>query len=345
MTQTTSNRTDAPVAPLPSGGILVVDKPQGVTSHDVVGAVRGALHLRKVGHAGTLDPMATGVLVVGFGDATRLLNTIVGTRKTYEATIRFGQATDSDDADGTPVHAVADAAGLPTVQAVRDAIDARFTGDIMQVPNAFSAVKVHGRRAYDLARDGQAPELKARPVTIHRFDALAARHGQADDGTPVLDVDVRVTCSAGTYIRALARDLGQDFGCGAHLVRLRRLAVGQFTADDGRLVHAHAESRTVTDREGRQVERRRAVLDAPRGLADHVIGMMEAVTRTMPVVEVDGTQARDLRFGRQLRGGLEGIAAAVVPAGGDVVAIVRGHDGMIQPVTVFAGGAGPAVAQ
>ncbi|MEE1295601.1 MAG: tRNA pseudouridine(55) synthase TruB, partial [Bifidobacterium sp.] len=298
---------------LPSSGVLVVDKPQGVTSHDVVAAVRHALHMKKVGHAGTLDPMATGVLVVGFGHATRLLEPIVGTRKTYEATIRFGQATDSDDADGTLVSAVADASALPTVGQVREAVADAFTGDILQVPNAYSAIKVHGQRAYDLAREGRAPELEARPVTVHAFDVLAARHATATDGTPVLDVDVRVDCSAGTYIRALGRDLGERFGCGAHLVRLRRLAVGQFRADDARTVPAHGEPHEFTNRDGERVTRARVVLDAPRGLARHVIGMAEAVERTMPVVAIDGRAARELRFGRPIDGDLpKGVTGAAV---------------------------------
>ena len=154
-------------------GLLIVDKPQGVTSHDIVAAVRGALHMKRVGHAGTLDPMATGVLVVGFGNATRLLNVIVEHDKTYEATIRLGQRTTTDDADGEIVSTrPAPAMSREALQAV---VDARFTGTIEQVPNTYSAIKINGQRAYDLARDGQEVRLKARPVTIHEFAVLDAR--------------------------------------------------------------------------------------------------------------------------------------------------------------------------
>ncbi|EKF16329.1 tRNA pseudouridine synthase B, partial [Bifidobacterium bifidum] len=288
----------------PTSGLLVVDKPRGVTSHDIVAAARGALHMKKVGHAGTLDPMATGVLVVGFGNATRLLNHIVEHDKTYEATIRLGQSTTTDDADGEllsatsperwqellalpvaggpqsagengPVNAakgsavatakVADdgsayhphqEAFLPDCQQlwrdrIGDIIALQLTGSIEQVPNTFSAIKINGQRAYDLARDGKDVQLKARRITVSAFGVLDVRFGYAptrqlglplvsaadgratterDDAeaTPVIDVDVRVSCSAGTYIRALGRDLGAALGVGGHLIRLRRTRVGGF---------------------------------------------------------------------------------------------------------------------
>ena len=157
-------------------GLLVIDKPQGVTSHDVVAAVRGALHMKRVGHAGTLDPMATGVLVVGFGNATRLLNYIVDHNKTYEATIRLGQRTTTDDAEGDLLPGEW-AASFPSRQAVEQLIAERFTGRIEQVPNVYSAIKVNGQRAYDLAREGKDVELKARPVTIEEFNVRQARYG------------------------------------------------------------------------------------------------------------------------------------------------------------------------
>ena len=258
-------------------GLLIIDKPQGVTSHDLVAAVRGALHMRKVGHAGTLDPMATGVLVVGFGNATRLLNIIVEHSKTYSATVRFGQRTTTDDADGE-IMPGEPGAPLPDLGAVREAVAQSFTGRIEQVPNAYSAIKVNGRRAYDLARAGAEVELKAREVTIRRFDVLDTHTATAADGTPVLDVNVEVECSAGTYIRALARDLGDLFGCGAHLTRLRREAVGAFRADDPRAVHAHVESRTFTNREGATVTRNRAVLDETgHALLSRALPMIDAV--------------------------------------------------------------------
>ena len=342
-------------------GLLIVDKPQGVTSHDIVAAVRGALHMKRVGHAGTLDPMATGVLVVGFGNATRLLNVIVEHDKTYEATIRLGQRTTTDDADGEIVSTrPAPAMSREALQAV---VDARFTGTIEQVPNTYSAIKINGQRAYDLARDGQEVRLKARPVTIHEFAVLDARpvlvasgedrssdalegrtpgDDESRDGSvPVLDVDVRVACSAGTYIRALARDLGEALGVGGHLTRLRRTRVGRYRADDPRTVTAHTEQRTFTTRDGQTVTRSRAVLDVSGDeLAARALPMVEAASAAMPVIEVSDAQAADLRFGRRIRvaGATPrgGRLAAVVPERHDLVAIVEpcGH-GMAKPVTVF----------
>ena len=342
-------------------GLLIVDKPQGVTSHDIVAAVRGALHMKRVGHAGTLDPMATGVLVVGFGNATRLLNVIVEHDKTYEATIRLGQRTTTDDADGEIVSTrPAPAMSREALQAV---VDVRFTGTIEQVPNAYSAIKINGQRAYDLARDGQEVRLKARPVTIHEFAVLDARPvlvasgedrsgdalegrtpegGESRDGSvPALDVDVRVACSAGTYIRALARDLGEALGVGGHLTRLRRTRVGRYRAEDPRTVTAHTEQRTFTTRDGQTVTRSRAVLDVSGDeLAARALPMVEAASAAMPVIEVSDVEAADLRFGRRIRvaGATPrgGRLAAVVPERHDLVAIVEPCGrGMAKPVTVF----------
>ena len=342
-------------------GLLIVDKPQGVTSHDIVAAVRGALHMKRVGHAGTLDPMATGVLVVGFGNATRLLNVIVEHDKTYEATIRLGQRTTTDDADGEIVSTrPAPAMSREALQAV---VDARFTGTIEQVPNTYSAIKINGQRAYDLARDGQEVRLKARPVTIHEFAVLDARPvlvasgedrsgdalegrtpegGESRDGSvPALDVDVRVACSAGTYIRALARDLGEALGVGGHLTRLRRTRVGRYRAEDPRTVTAHTEQRTFTTRDGQTVTRSRAVLDVSGDeLAARALPMVEAASAAMPVIEVSDVEAADLRFGRRIRvaGATPrgGRLAAVVPERHDLVAIVEPcSHGMAKPVTVF----------
>lgn len=342
-------------------GLLIVDKPQGVTSHDIVAAVRGVLHMKRVGHAGTLDPMATGVLVVGFGNATRLLNVIVEHDKTYEATIRLGQRTTTDDADGEIVSTrPALAMSREALQAV---VDVRFTGTIEQVPNAYSAIKINGQRAYDLARDGQEVRLKARPVTIHEFAVLDARPvlvasgedrsgdalegrtpegGESRDGSvPALDVDVRVACSAGTYIRALARDLGEALGVGGHLTRLRRTRVGRYRAEDPRTVTAHTEQRTFTTRDGQTVTRSRAVLDASGDeLAARALPMVEAASAAMPVIEVSDVEAADLRFGRRIRvaGATPrgGRLAAVMPERHDLVAIVEPCGrGMAKPVTVF----------
>lgn len=201
-------------------GIVVVDKPGGMTSHDVVARVRKLAGTRRVGHAGTLDPMATGVLIVGVGAATRLLGHLALTTKEYSATIRLGVSTSTDDAEGAVLAAASAAAVSPSAvtAAVRD-----LTGQIQQVPPGVSAIKVNGQRAYKLARAGAAPTLAARPVTVYSFSVGSLRH--RDD---LLDVDAVISCSSGTYIRALARDLGAALGCGGHLTSLRRTRVGVF---------------------------------------------------------------------------------------------------------------------
>lgn len=208
-------------------GLLVVDKPSGWTSHDVVGRARRLCATRKVGHAGTLDPMATGVLVLGIGRATRLLTFLVGCDKDYTATIRLGQTTITDDAEGEVTATVA-ADGV-TAEGLRAAVR-ELTGDIQQVPSSVSAIKVKGERSYHRVRAGEDVELPARPVTVSRFEVLTTREGEVD-GIPVLDVDVEVTVSSGTYVRALARDLGSALGVGGHLTALRRTRVGAFTLD------------------------------------------------------------------------------------------------------------------
>ncbi|OZG63690.1 pseudouridine synthase [Bifidobacterium hapali] len=375
-------------------GLLVIDKPQGVTSHDLVAAVRAGLHTKKVGHAGTLDPMATGVLVIGFGNATRLLNYIVDHDKTYEATIRLGRATTTDDADGELIalsstspsessafplaqfsndwrefcNAVTDhASTADTIAAWRERIERtiaeQLTGAIEQVPNTFSAIKINGQRAYDLARDGKDVALKARPVTIHSFDVLDMRAGLTDTArtngplinntnasaatsptslTPVIDLDVRVSCSAGTYIRALARDLGTILGCGGYLTRLRRTRVGRFDLDTAdiasRVVTAHVESCTFTNRDGQLVTRNRAVLDqAGDELTSRAMTMVDAVRTAMSTLAITAEDAANLRFGRRIAYDVHEPTAAYVPACGDVAAIVdRAKRGEAKPIVVFA---------
>jgi tRNA pseudouridine55 synthase len=201
-------------------GLVIVDKPGGMTSHDVVARVRRLAGTRKVGHAGTLDPMATGVLVVGVEKATRLLGYLALTEKQYAATIRLGQVTDSDDADGQ-ITATVPASGV-TTEALTAAVAAQ-TGDIQQVPPGISAIKVGGKRAYKLTRDGAAPQLAPRSVTVRELTVRAVR--PAGD---LLDVDVTVTCSSGTYIRAIARDIGAALRTGGHLTALRRTRVGPY---------------------------------------------------------------------------------------------------------------------
>jgi tRNA pseudouridine55 synthase len=212
---------------LGGGGILLLDKPQGPTSHDLVSRTRRALGTRKVGHAGTLDPMATGLMILGVESSTRLLTFLVGLDKEYTATIRLGQATTTDDAEGEIV-ASADRAQL---SAVTDAAIAAgilsLTGEIAQVPSSFSAIKVNGVRSYDRARAGEEVDLPARTVTVSSFEVLETRRG-AD----AIDLDVRVAVSSGTYVRALARDLGSALGVGGHLTVLRRTRIGPFGIND-----------------------------------------------------------------------------------------------------------------
>ena len=244
-------------------GLVVVDKAPGMTSHDVVARVRRLAGTRKVGHAGTLDPMATGVLVLGVDRATRLLGHLMLTEKAYDATIRLGVATTTDDAEGevvstSPVDGV-------TEDDVRRAL-ARFVGDIEQVPTAVSAIKVDGRRAYARVRAGEDVELPARPVTIHELVV----HEVA-----LPDVRISVRCSSGTYIRAIARDLGAELGVGGHLTALRRTAVGSFDLGVARALEDLAEDFAV-------------------------LPIADAARASFVPVDLDEGQAADVRFGRAL---------------------------------------------
>ncbi|MFF4020971.1 tRNA pseudouridine(55) synthase TruB [Streptomyces sp. NPDC001843] len=212
-------------------GLVIVDKPSGFTSHDVVAKMRGIARTRRVGHAGTLDPMATGVLVLGVERATKLLGHLALTEKEYLGTIRLGQTTVTDDAEGE-ITASADASKV--TRAAVDAGVAKLTGDIMQVPSKVSAIKIDGVRSYKRAREGEDFDIPARPVTVSSFAVYDVRDAVAEDGTPVLDLVVSVVCSSGTYIRALARDLGADLGVGGHLTALRRTRVGPYKLDAAR---------------------------------------------------------------------------------------------------------------
>jgi tRNA pseudouridine55 synthase len=280
----------------PASGILLVDKPGGITSHDVVARTRRAFGTRKIGHAGTLDPMATGLLVLGIEGATRLLTYLVGLDKTYVATIRLGAATTTDDAEGDVVAtAASDALDAVTDERIAAGV-AALTGRISQVPSTFSAIKVDGKRAYDLARAGQDVELRAREVTISRFEARDTRR---QDG--VIDLDVEVDCSSGTYIRALARDLGTDLGVGGHLTMLRRTRIGPFGIADAHALEALPDRPALRD---------------PADIATLVLGRLD----------VSAEEARDLRHGKRLEGAagrIAGTNAAAVDPDGALVGIVE----------------------
>ncbi|MFI1973154.1 tRNA pseudouridine(55) synthase TruB [Streptomyces cinnamoneus] len=223
-------------------GLIVVDKPAGFTSHDVVAKMRGIARTRRIGHAGTLDPMATGVLVLGIERATKLLGHLALTEKEYVATIRLGQNTVTDDAEGEITSSV-DASAV-----TREAVDAgvaKLTGAIMQVPSKVSAIKIDGKRSYKRAREGEDFEIPARPVTVSAFTVHAVHAAEAADGTPVQDLLVSVVCSSGTYVRALARDLGADTGVGGHLTALRRTRVGPYRIGDARTLDQLQQELTV----------------------------------------------------------------------------------------------------
>ena len=308
-------------------GLIVVDKAPGMTSHDVVARLRRIVGTRRVGHAGTLDPMATGVLVVGVNRATRLLHHLVMTDKAYTATIRFGVTTLTDDAEGEILHTASAAA--VSEQAVRDAL-AELTGDIEQIPATVSAIKVDGRRAYDRVRAGETVILAARSVTVGRLDAIAFRRPTADPiGSEastgldavrvdpvgvgaVLDVDVEVECSSGTYVRSLARDAGAALGVGGHLTALRRTRVGPFTLDQAR------------------------TLEVLAGMADPVgLPLAVAIAAAMPVRALTSAEAEELSFGRALgAAGIDGTYGALSPAG-TAVALLREDGDRARPVLVF----------
>ncbi|GAA4908712.1 tRNA pseudouridine synthase B [Actinomycetospora succinea] len=289
----------------------MVDKPAGWTSHDVVGRARRLMGTRKVGHAGTLDPMATGVLVLGIERATKLLGHLALDTKSYLATVRLGLATSTDDAEGEALGDPVETDQI-TDQAITDGIRA-LTGDIAQVPSSVSAIKVDGRRAYERARAGEDVQLEARPVTVSRFDVLATRQ----DG-PFRDLDVLVDCSSGTYVRALARDLGAGLGVGGHLTALRRTRVGPFTLAQARSLEVLAEEEETAGRASLSLD-----LDA-------------AVATAFPRRDADADEAAGLAHGRPLRpGGGDGTVGVFGPDG-HVIGLVADDRGAARPVLVLA---------
>ncbi|YAL82231.1 tRNA pseudouridine(55) synthase TruB [Dermacoccaceae bacterium W4C1] len=294
-----------------AGGVLVVDKPAGWTSHDVVARGRRLNQTRRVGHAGTLDPMATGVLILGVGPATKLLTFLVGADKTYTATIRLGESTVTDDAEGE-VTQVRDAAAITDTQ-IQDGV-ARLTGAIQQVPSAVSAIKIKGVRSYTRVRNGEDVDLPARPVTVSAFAVHEIRRSATTEGNEgnesrtLVDLDVEVTVSSGTYIRALARDLGADLGVGGHLTALRRTRVGPFQI---------SEAAPLADLE--------ALREADQPLP--LISLAQAASRALPVRELTEKEAADVGHGRPI----PARPASALPASPEAVAAL-GPDGSLVAV-------------
>ncbi|OFE16600.1 tRNA pseudouridine(55) synthase TruB [Humibacillus sp. DSM 29435] len=305
-----------------ASGLLVVDKPAGWTSHDVVARARRLCGTRRVGHAGTLDPMATGVLVLGVGRATKLLTFLVGLDKEYTATIRLGQATVTDDAEGEVTSACGAPDAAVTSAALTDAVSA-LTGDIQQVPSSVSAIKVNGERSYATVRKGGVVDLPARPVTVSRFDVLARRPAVAEmpDGAAVdvLDLDIVVAVSSGTYVRALARDLGERLGVGGHLTALRRTRVGRFDL---------ATASPLDDLSGR-------VEQAGVGSLT-LISLVDAARAQLEVHEISGAEAVRLGHGQRIasRPGCGDAVAAIDPAG-RLVAVLDETATMARARVVF----------
>ena len=285
-------------------GVVIVDKPAGWTSHDVVARVRRLAGTKKVGHAGTLDPMATGVLVLGVGRATRLLGHLQLANKEYDATIRLGESTVTDDAEGEVIDRV-DASQL-SLDDVRAAM-LPLTGDIQQVPTAVSAIKVDGKRSYARVRAGEDVELQPRPVTVSVFEVREVRFAGA-----VVDVDVHVACSTGTYVRALARDLGAALGVGGHLTMLRRTRVGGFSL---------ADARTLTELES----------------DFSIMPLTDAARVSFVSLELDEETAQDVRYGRKLPGFDLGHAGqvALFAADGEFLALYEQRGDVARPVAVF----------
>ncbi len=286
-------------------GLVVVDKPGGMTSHDVVARVRRLAGTRKVGHAGTLDPMATGVLVLGINRATRLLGHLMLTEKEYAATVRLGVSTTTDDAEGEVV--VTTSTDELTEEAVRAAFAAQV-GELEQVPSAVSAIKVDGKRAYRRVREGEDVELPARRVTVHELDVTAVRLA-----AEASEADIRVRCSSGTYIRAIARDVGAALGVGGHLTALRRTAVGPFDLASARTLDALAEELQV-------------------------VPLADAARAAFPTCDLDEQQATHVRFGRRIELTLpaSGPVAMYAPDG-EFLALYEQQGAHARAVAVFVG--------
>lgn len=278
-------------------GFVVIDKPAGITSHDVVARLRRTLGTKRVGHAGTLDPVATGVLVLGINNATKFLQFITEGKKRYLGTIRLGQATTTDDREGDVISS--SAVDHITDEAIKSSLASQI-GLIMQKPSKVSAIKIAGERAYDLVRQGKDVEIPARQIEISQLDVISIRRNES------IDIDIDVTCSAGTYIRSIARDLGDALGVGGHLISLRRTLVSPFDLSDC------------------------TSLDAPE-----LRPLSEAISKVMPVRNIDVAEMQELKFGRALKKSeFDGVGVALAP-NGEVAAILENRDYGAQPLSVF----------
>lgn len=299
-------------------GIVIVEKPKGWTSHDVVSKMRGIAATRKVGHAGTLDPMATGVLVVGVGKATRLLNYIVGADKDYDTTIRIGFGTTTEDAEGEALSEIVTIPESLTIEHVQAAANT-LTGHIMQVPSSVSAIKIDGKRAYDRVRDGEDVKIPARAAHVAKFDITEVRRVSEPEGD-FWDIDASTTVSSGTYIRALGRDLARALGYEGHLTMLNRTRVGGYGLANSRsleLLNRELESRDTID----------------------VLPLAEAAAATFTVRDLSVEETIALGFGKRLTSsstkGSEAIMAAISPEG-RLIALLKDDGHKAQPVVVFA---------
>ena len=278
-------------------GFVIIDKPAGITSHDVVARLRRVMGTKRVGHAGTLDPMATGVLVLGINNATKFLQFITDGKKRYLGTIRLGQSTTTDDKEGEVLssHSI----NHITDDAIRSSLSSQV-GIIMQVPSKVSAIKIAGERAYDLVRQGKEVEIPARQVEISKLEVIAISRNE------FIDIDIDVTCSAGTYIRSIARDLGAALEVGGHLISLRRTLVSPFDLSDCSSI----EEPTVQP-------------------------LAEAISKLMPVRAIDLNEMQELKFGRALKKSeFDGIGVALAPDG-EVAAIIENREYGAQPLSVF----------
>jgi tRNA pseudouridine55 synthase len=292
---------------LATPGLVLIDKPTSWTSHDVVAQVRKAVGTKKVGHAGTLDPLATGLLVLGIESGTKLLTFLVGADKTYEATIRLGQQTISDDSESEVIKSAApdDLAKVSDEDISREIT--KLTGVVMQTPSSVSAIKVAGKRAYDLVRAGEEVELKAREVKIYSFEVLSVTRV-----TGFLDVQVQVECSSGTYIRALARDLGNLLGVGGHITALRRTKVGHFDVTEANSIEQLGELRLTE--------------------------LAIAAKQLFPVIELTESEVTDLIHGKPISGrqAVAGLAAGLSMSG-KLVAVLESVKSDLKSVVVFQG--------